>query len=100
MTGVAPMWDLFNPMFFAEQYSREYRYDPKETIDPELNRIVQQYRFVKAEGQKLAQMTGMPEEQARNVIAETGQTAEAIMQGLQGQVKGAAGKDEPGTGIG
>ena len=100
VTGVAPMWDLFNPMFFAEQYSREYRYDPKETIDPELNRIVQQYRFVKAEGQKLAQMTGMPEEQARNVIAERGQTAEAIMQGLQEQVKGAAGKDEPGTGIG
>ncbi len=66
-------------------YSREYKYDPKETIDPELNRIVQQYMMIKTEGQKLAEMTGMPEEQARNIIAETGMSAEDTIKMMQEQ---------------
>jgi hypothetical protein len=85
MGNVQPMWPMFNPMFFAELYSREYKYDPKETIDPELNRIVQQYMMIKTEGQKLAEMTGMPEEQARNIIAETGMSAEDTIKMMQEQ---------------
>jgi len=99
MSNVQPMWPMFNPMFFAELYSREYKYDPKETIDPELNRIVQQYMMIKTEGQKLAEMTGMPEEQARNMVAETGMGAEDIMKMMQEQSEeGAEGGREESMG--
>jgi hypothetical protein len=96
VTGVQPFWDMFNPMFFAELYSRKYKFDPKETIDPELNRIVTQYRMIKAEAMKLSQATGMPEEEARNMVAETGMPADQIMQAMQGRAENGAGQ-EAGT---
>lgn len=83
MTGAQPLWQLFNPQFFAELYSREYQFDPKETIDPELNQLIQQYLFVKSEGRKLAAATGMDEQQARNVIAQHGMPAEELIKQIQ-----------------